>query len=128
MKWYFFFLEETDLCVRVRQAGYEVVFFPETKIIHLQGKTVRKSWINGRMEYNISLHKFYKKALRACILQDFRCRAVHKSLVFPSYFFRLFLWSTNAIKIYLLFETHEVVPQGLPGRYGPERSLTVCTS
>jgi len=58
---YFFFLEETDLCVRVRQAGYEVVFFPEAKIIHLQGKTVRKSWVNGRMEYNISLHKFMKK-------------------------------------------------------------------
>ncbi len=58
---YFFFLEETDLCVRVRQAGYEIVFFPDAKIIHLQGKTVRKSWVNGRMEYNISLHKFIKK-------------------------------------------------------------------
>jgi GT2 family glycosyltransferase len=57
---FFFFLEETDLCVRVWQAGHRVVFFPEARIIHLQGKTVRKSWINGRMEYNISLHKFIK--------------------------------------------------------------------
>jgi hypothetical protein len=37
------------------------MFFPEARIIHLQGKTVRKSWINGRMEYNISLNKFIKK-------------------------------------------------------------------
>jgi GT2 family glycosyltransferase len=58
---FFFFLEETDLCVRARQAGYRVVHFPETRIIHLQGKTVRKSWINGRIEYNISLIKFIKK-------------------------------------------------------------------
>jgi N-acetylglucosaminyl-diphospho-decaprenol L-rhamnosyltransferase len=58
---FFFFLEETDLCVRVWQAGHRVVFFPEARVIHLQGKTVRKSWINGRIEYNISLHKFTKK-------------------------------------------------------------------
>jgi GT2 family glycosyltransferase len=58
---FFFFLEETDLCVRMWQAGHRVVFFPDAKVIHLQGKTVRKSWISGRMEYNISLHKFIKK-------------------------------------------------------------------
>jgi N-acetylglucosaminyl-diphospho-decaprenol L-rhamnosyltransferase len=58
---FFFFLEETDLCVRVCRAGYKVVFFPEAKVIHLQGKTVRKSWISGRIEYNISLQKFIKK-------------------------------------------------------------------
>jgi GT2 family glycosyltransferase len=58
---FFFFLEETDLCVRACQAGHRVVFFPEARVIHLQGKTVRKSWISGRIEYNISLHKFIKK-------------------------------------------------------------------
>lgn len=58
---FFFFLEETDLCVRVRRIGYKVVFFPDARIIHLQGKTVRKSWIKGRIEYNISLRKFIKK-------------------------------------------------------------------
>ncbi len=58
---YFFFLEETDFCIRVRQAGYRVVFLPAVKVIHLQGKTVRKNWIRGRMEYNISLAKFIQK-------------------------------------------------------------------
>jgi len=58
---FFFFLEETDLCLRVREKGLKVVFLPDIKIVHLQGKTVRKSWINGRIEYNISLHKFIKK-------------------------------------------------------------------
>jgi GT2 family glycosyltransferase len=58
---FFFFLEETDLCVGVWQSGHRVVFYPDARIIHLQGKTVRKSWISGRMEYNISLRKFIKK-------------------------------------------------------------------
>lgn len=58
---YFFFLEETDFCVRVRQAGHRVVLLPEAKVIHLQGKTVRKNWIRGRMEYSISLAKFIQK-------------------------------------------------------------------
>ena len=58
---FFFFLEETDLCVRARAQGKRVVFFLEAKVIHLQGKTVRQNWIQGRIEYNISLYKFMKK-------------------------------------------------------------------
>lgn len=58
---FFFFLEETDLCYRARKMGYRVVFFPGSKIIHLQGGTVRKSWVLGRIEYNISLYRFIRK-------------------------------------------------------------------
>ncbi len=58
---FFFFLEETDFCVRLQQAGYRVVFCPAARVIHLQGKTVRKNWVKGRMEYNISLRKFIRK-------------------------------------------------------------------
>lgn len=58
---FFFFLEETDLCVRARQKGYGVRCVPHARVIHHQGKTVRKNWILGRMEYNISLHKFMRK-------------------------------------------------------------------
>ena len=58
---FFFFLEETDLCARIRTEGFRVVLYPEAKVIHLQGKTVRKNWVNGRMEYNISMYKFISK-------------------------------------------------------------------
>jgi GT2 family glycosyltransferase len=88
---FFFFLEETDLCVRVWQAGYRVVFFPETRIIHLQGKTVRKSWISGRMEYNISLHKFIKKHHAPAYYRVFLAirftKALFLSIFFPLVFF-----------------------------------------
>lgn len=58
---FFFFLEETDLCMRLSRAGYRVVFCPGVRVIHLQGKTVRKNWVKGRIEYNISLRKFIRK-------------------------------------------------------------------
>ena len=58
---FFFFLEETDLCVGAREKGYRVSFFPGTRVIHHQGETVRRSWVRGRIEYNISLYKFIKK-------------------------------------------------------------------
>jgi GT2 family glycosyltransferase len=58
---FFFFLEETDFCLRLKRAGYRVLFCPAVRVIHLQGKTVRKNWVKGRMEYNISLRKFIRK-------------------------------------------------------------------
>jgi hypothetical protein len=58
---FFFFLEETDLCVRAQQKGARVVFFPRARVIHLQGATVRRNWVRGRIQYNISLYKFIRK-------------------------------------------------------------------
>jgi len=58
---FFFFLEETDLCVRAREKGARVILLPHTKVVHLQGRTVRKNWVQGRIQYNISLYKFIRK-------------------------------------------------------------------
>jgi GT2 family glycosyltransferase len=58
---FFFYLEETDFCMRAGREGYRVEFFPGARLIHLQGKTVKKSWVAGRIEYSISLYKFLKK-------------------------------------------------------------------
>jgi N-acetylglucosaminyl-diphospho-decaprenol L-rhamnosyltransferase len=68
---FFFFMEETDLCIRMREKGYRVIFFPGTRVMHLQGKTVRKSWVKGRIEYNISLYKFVGKHHKSVYLGVF---------------------------------------------------------
>lgn len=83
---YFFFLEETDLCVRARQAGHRVVFLPAVKVIHLQGKTVRKNWIHGRMEYNISLAKFIQKHHTRSYYAMFVAVKLAKALFFIMFF------------------------------------------
>jgi hypothetical protein len=58
---FFFFLEETDLSVRAREKGARVVFLAFAKVVHLQGRTVRKHWVQGRIQYNISLYEFIRK-------------------------------------------------------------------
>lgn len=105
---FFFFLEETDLCVRMRAAGGRIVFLQEARVIHLQGKTVRKSWIEGRIEYNISLNKFIRKHHSRTYYGAFKAvrllKAFFSALVFPlllvdrtmrikyRYYLRLFSW------------------------------------
>jgi GT2 family glycosyltransferase len=112
---FFFFLEETDLCVRVKGIGYRVVFLPEAKVIHLQGKTVGKNWVKGRIEYNISLYKFIKKHHGLPYYTFFKVIRFFKCLLFLvvftilpfflfakgvrrsyCYYFKLFLWHLSS--------------------------------
>lgn len=48
---FFMFYEETDLCKRINDAGYEIKFVKEAKIIHLEGKSSK----------NILQRKLYSK-------------------------------------------------------------------
>jgi N-acetylglucosaminyl-diphospho-decaprenol L-rhamnosyltransferase len=86
---FFFFLEETDLCLRTRGLKYgtggttcRVVFYPQAKVIHLQGKTVAKNWVKGRIEYNISLYKFMKKHHTFLYYTAFKTVRFIKCLIF----------------------------------------------
>jgi len=58
---YFFFLEETDLCYRMRKAGWKVLYLPQAHAYHLQGESKAidpgRAWI----EYYRSLYTFFKK-------------------------------------------------------------------
>ena len=80
---FFFFLEETDLCIRAREIGARVVFLPHVRVIHLQGRTVRKQWIKGRIQYNISLYKFIRKHHTIFYYRMFQGVRAMKSFVVP---------------------------------------------
>jgi hypothetical protein len=79
---FFFFLEETDLCLRATEIGSRVVFFPGSKLIHFQGKTVAQSWIAGRIEYSISLYKFIRKYHSGSYYGAFVLVRICKALLF----------------------------------------------
>lgn len=78
---FFFFLEETDFCKRVRQHGWQVMYFPAAQIIHYQGKTVKANWVQGRIEYNISLDKFIRKNHGCAYHMIFRIIKASKALL-----------------------------------------------
>jgi GT2 family glycosyltransferase len=58
---YFFFLEETDLAVRMRQAGWKVVHDPLAGAVHLQGATAKTFHESARIEFYRSRYLFFRK-------------------------------------------------------------------
>jgi hypothetical protein len=58
---FFLFLEETDWCLRARRAGFRVVFLPQARVVHLQGRTRDKVACRARVEYVRSLFTFFRK-------------------------------------------------------------------
>jgi len=58
---YFFFIEETDWCFRMRQAGWKIFHLPDAKVYHLQGRSKEKDPARAWVEYYRSLYLFFKK-------------------------------------------------------------------
>jgi len=59
---YFFFLEETDWCTRIRAAGWRVVHVPDVTVVHLFGASSKKKLPAAtRIEFQRSLDHFFRK-------------------------------------------------------------------
>jgi GT2 family glycosyltransferase len=74
---YFFFLEETDWCHRIRAAGWKVYHLPDAFVVHLYGESTKKKVpLRTRIEYYRSRDTFFRKnrgpgayrALRAIVI------------------------------------------------------------
>lgn len=70
---YFFFLEETDWCLRFRKKGWKVFHHPGARIWHLQGQSAGKTLIRTRIEYWKSRYIYFKKHARP--VEKFMLRA-----------------------------------------------------
>jgi O-antigen biosynthesis protein len=58
---FFFYMDDTDLCYRHKKNNGKVIFFPETSIIHLKGKSAKgESWFKNQHQ-SISTIKFFQK-------------------------------------------------------------------
>ena len=58
---FFVYSEEFDLCKRIKDAGYKVVFTPEAEIIHFGGQTSKTMSIKMHLVYIDSKLKYFKK-------------------------------------------------------------------
>jgi GT2 family glycosyltransferase len=56
---FFFFLEETDWCLRMREKGWKVYFLPFVNVRHLQGRSANKEPVSARIEFYRSRYKFF---------------------------------------------------------------------
>jgi len=58
---FFFFLEETEWCYRMRQAGYKIYYVPHAEITHLQGASARGLEAEAKIEYHRARVRFFQK-------------------------------------------------------------------
>jgi GT2 family glycosyltransferase len=58
---YFFFLEETDWCKRMREKGWKVFHHPGSRVCHLQGGSAKLANVRARVEYWRSRYTFFRK-------------------------------------------------------------------
>ena len=57
---YFFYGEDNDLCKRFRDSGGKIIYYPETKIIHLKGGTSKTDWFHEKY-HTLSVLNLFKK-------------------------------------------------------------------
>jgi GT2 family glycosyltransferase len=58
---YFLFLEETDWCYRMKNAGWKVYHVPQAEIVHFQGRGAESRKKEAKVEYYTSRYQFFKK-------------------------------------------------------------------
>lgn len=58
---FFLYVEDVDLCMRMRNHGWKVCFYPETICRHHYGETIRKDNIHPEIYHARSMLKFFKK-------------------------------------------------------------------
>ena len=89
---YFMYFEDTDFCIRIRKAGWKIVFVPEARIHHLLGASSGKSWeTRARMisAYNKSRYYYFNRyegrtkglAIKATVLLGATLRLMAWSMI-----------------------------------------------
>lgn len=58
---YFMYLEETDLCYRLRAAGWDIHFVPDATLIHTGGASTRQYRTAMAVQFFTSLRHFYRR-------------------------------------------------------------------
>jgi GT2 family glycosyltransferase len=56
---YFFFMEETDWCLRMREGGWRVSFIPQAHILHRQGASASMVRAEAKIEYYRSRYRLF---------------------------------------------------------------------
>lgn len=80
----FMYCEETDICNRVEKQGLKTKYFPEKKIIHLEGKTTEDNYVKKEI---LKLKSFITVAVkngdsRERIIKSAIAAARHRSWIF----------------------------------------------
>lgn len=75
---FFIYLEDADLCQRIRQSGWKVRYTPEAEVIHFGGGSVRSNREQCALEFRRSQLYYFKKHLDKSSLKTLKLYLVLK--------------------------------------------------
>ena len=78
---FFFFLEETDFCLRTRQAGFTTMHLPQVHVWHGQGQTAKQNLAAARIEYWRSRYAYFAKHRGLAVRMVLRCGLLLRLIV-----------------------------------------------
>jgi hypothetical protein len=58
---FFLYEEDVDLCLRLRRAGWSILYTPAAEVIHHLGRSMQRDPERARLEYHRSHLRFYRK-------------------------------------------------------------------
>ncbi|HWO94209.1 MAG TPA: glycosyltransferase, partial [Dehalococcoidia bacterium] len=67
---YFMYIEDVDLCLRAKKAGFRVVYFPAVRVRHTIGGSSRSATFRMIRARHASMARYYRKHLRRGFVFD----------------------------------------------------------
>jgi len=58
---FFLYFEDTDICLRLREKGYEIAYLPEAVFYHKLGSSTKKERLKTKIIHNISMFHYIRK-------------------------------------------------------------------
>lgn len=58
---FFLYFEDTDLCLRIKQKGWQVKLLPYNGVMHYVGQSSVGNFVNTIYEKNVSMYRYFKK-------------------------------------------------------------------
>jgi len=86
---YFMYVEDVDFCLRAKQNGWRVVYFPLVTFIHFVGKSTYQDRLRMQLEHHKSMYYFYKRHHKTNLILSL--------VVFLGILFRLFFISFGVL-------------------------------